>query len=453
MMKKQNFQNVDRRDFLRIGAAGLGAMALATKCSSQAPLNEPAVDFIAPAIENVRVGYVGVGNQGTGHVRNLVKIPGCEIVAIADIMPEYADRAAKICTDGGQRKPDLYTNGPEDYKRMCERDDIDLVYTATPWKLHVPVMVAAMESGKHGATEVPAAVTLDECWQMVETSERTQKYCIMMENCCYDRIEMMVLNMARQGLFGEVLHAQCGYRHDLRWHKFEPGFYVNDWRLKHSFDRDGNLYPTHGLGPVAQVMNVNRGDQFDYLVSMSSKSMGLNLYAAEHLGEDHPLATREYALGDINITLIRTKLGRTIEIYHDCSSPRPYSRDYLIQGTKGLMRKYPESRIHIEGRSEAHSWEDLDEYAQEFEHPLWTAKGEEARGAEHGGMDYIEDYRLIQCLRDGKPQDMDVYDAAAWSAVSELSEISVAKKSTSIDFPDFTRGAWENREPLGIVEA
>lgn len=453
-MKSQKKDSFDRRDFLRLGAAGLSLSVLSSQSLSETEKPaEPAKDFIAPAIDSVRIGYVGVGHQGTSHVVNLTKIKGCRVVAIADILPEHAERAAKICVDAGYEKPGLYTNGHEDFRRMCERDDIDLVYTATPWEWHVPVMVAAMESGKHSATEVPAAVTLDECWQLVDTSERTQKYAIMMENCCYDRIEMMVLNMVRKGFFGELIHAECGYLHDLRWNKLQPGNYVDDWRIKHSFTRDGNLYPTHGLGPVAQCMNINRGDQFDYMVSMSSKSLGLNLYAAEKFGEDNPLAKQKYALGDINVSVIHTKQGRVITLYHDCSSPRPYSRVNLVQGTKGLVRKWPTSLIHIEGKSPQHEWENIDEYLQKYEHPLWTAKAEEARGAGHGGMDYIEDYRLIQCLREGKKQDLDVYDAAAWSAVSELSEISVKKRSTSVDFPDFTRGTWKTREPLGIVSA
>ncbi len=456
MSDDSKYSNVNRRDFLRLGAtAGLGAAVLSRNSQAQGPkaLSDEAQDFVAPPIENVRVGYVGVGHQGTSHVANLLRIPGCQITAIADVLPEHAERAAKMCVEAGQAKPALYTKGPEDYKRLCESDNVDLVYTATPWNWHVPVCVAAMEAGKHAATEVPAAVTLDECWQMVETSERTKRYCIMMENCCYDRVEMMVLNMARQGLFGEVLHAECGYRHDLRTHKLSEEFYVDMWRIKHSFDRNGNLYPTHGLGPVAQVMNVNRGDQFDYLVSMSSKSLGLNLKAEEMYGKDHPLATQDYALGDINITLIRTKNGRTITIYHDTSSPRPYSRINLVQGTKGITRKWPTpSLVHIEGKSPQHQWEELEKYADKYEHPVWTAKGEEARGGGHGGMDYIEDYRLIQCLNEGTQQDLDVYDAAAWSAVAPVSEKSVAQRGASIDFPDFTRGAWKTRPSLGIIE-
>ncbi|MFC1502412.1 Gfo/Idh/MocA family protein [bacterium] len=337
--------------------------------------------------------------------------------------------------------------------RLCERDDLDLVYTATPWEWHVPVCVAAMEAGKHAATEVPAAVTLDECWQMVETSERTKKYCVMMENCCYDRQELLILNLVRKGMLGELINAECGYLHDLRHVKtdFEArGEAV--WRLEHSKHRNGNLYPTHGLGPVAQCMNINRGDRFDYLVSMSSMSRGLNLWCEKKFGPDHELAKLPYALGDVNVSLIRTKLGGTITVWHDCSSPRPYTRINLVQGTKGIARKWP-SRIYIEGRSPSHRWEDIKEYYKEFDHPLWKELTNKSRGAGHGGMDFIEDYRLIKCLREGLPLDMDVYDAAAWSAVSELSERSVANRSRPMNFPDFTRGLWKNRKPLEIVYA
>jgi len=286
---------------------------------------------------------------------------------------------------------------------------------------------------------------------MVETSERTKKYCIMMENCNYDRREMMYLNMVRQGIFGEILHGEAGYRHDLRRIKFENR---NEglWRREHSKNRNGNLYPTHGLGPVAQCMDINRGDRFDYLVSMSSNSRGLQLYAKANFEPDDPRANETYKLGDVNISLIKTVLGKTITLYHDCNLPRPYSRENRIQGTKGIAEGYP-NRVYIEGRGRRDRWVDLEELREEFEHPLWTAKGEAARNAGHGGMDYIEDYRLIRALQTGTPTDMDVYDAAAISAVCELSEISVANNGRPVDFPDFTRGAWRTREPLGIVEA
>ncbi len=450
-----------RRDFLRLAAGGVALGAGVGRLPQQTP-SDPAEPFVAPPLEVVRIGYVGVGGMGTAHVRNLVRIPGCEIRAVCDIVPERVERAQQIVVDAGFPKPEGYDRGPHDFMRLCERDDLDLVYTATPWEWHVPVCLAAMEAGKHAATEVPAAVTLEECWQLVETSERTRRCCIMMENCCYDREEMMIFNMVYHGLLGEVIHGAAGYLHDLRKVKFNfPARGEAIWRLAHSIRRNGNLYPTHGLGPIAQVMGINRGDQFDYLVSMSTKAMGLAEYAAEVFGQDSRWAKIHYSLGDVNVTLIRTKKGRTITLYHDTDLPRPYSRIHLVQGTRGIARKWPDPRrknglrgfVYIEGKSPEHHWEPLEDYREEYEHPLWKDLEERSKGAGHGGMDYIEDYRLIKCLREGVPLDMDVYDAAAWSAISELSEISVANRSRPVDVPDFTRGAWQHRKPLGILRA
>jgi len=386
-------------------------------------------------------------------VRNLARIRGAEIRAVCDLIPERVENAQKIIQKAGYDKPAGYSNGEWDFKNLCQRDDIDLVYTATPWEWHVPVCLEAMNNGKHAATEVPAAFRLEDCWKLVETSENTQRYCIMMENCCYDREEMMILNMVRQGVLGELLHAECGYLHDLRALKFD--FEAKGealWRTAHSIQRNGNLYPTHGLGPVAQCMNINRGDQFDYMVSVSTLSRGLNLFAEKKYGPDSEWAKKRYALGDINTSIIKTKLGRTIIVIHDCSTPRPYTRINMVQGTKGIAQKWP-NQIYIEDVSPNDEWQDLESYSAQYEHPLWSAKGEEARDAGHGGMDYIEDFRLIHCLLHGLQPDLDVYDAAAWSAVTPLSEISVAERGKSVDFPDFTRGAWHTREPLGIVGA
>lgn len=443
--------NFDRRDFLKTGAlTGIGAAIAQLPISGCSHTPVPAMlgrptDFTAPPADPVKIGYVGVGHQGSAHVRNLVKIEGAQITALCDIVPEKVQRSAKLVTDAGFPEPAAYTKGPADYIRMCENENLDLVFTATPWRLHTPLCVAAMKNGKHAATEVPAAVTLDECWQLVQTSEETKQYCIMMENCCYDYFEMAVLNMVKHGLFGDLLNARCGYLHDLRELKLSKSFYENHWRLKHSIERNGDLYPTHGLGPVAQCMDINRGDAFDYLVSMSSPSYGLNLYAAEKFGADSPEAKQNYALGDVVTTLIKTKKGKTIVLTHDTNTPRPYSRDILIQGTKGIARKYPEEKIHIEGKSPGHLWEDFSNYTEKYEHPIWTELREKSRGAGHGGMDFIEDYRLVRAIRKGIQPDMDVYDAAAWSVVSALTEQSIANNSQPVSFPDFTRGMWKQK--------
>jgi predicted dehydrogenase len=402
-------------------------------------------------MERVRVGFVGVGGMGSVHVRNLLKIEGVEIRAVCDIVPEKVTRVQGWVEEAGQPQPARYDRGETDYERMCEAEDLDLVFTATPWRWHVPVCVAAMRNGKHAATEVPAAYTIDGCWELVETAEATRKHCVMMENCCYGRSEMIVLNLVRRGLLGDVLHAEGGYLHDLRAIKFSRDG-EGLWRRAHSETRNGNLYPTHGLGPVAQCMNINRGDQFDFVVSMSGPSRGLPDYARTHLDATDSRRSERYVLGDVNTTLIQTAMGKTITVVHDTNLPRPYSRINLVQGTRGVVQGYPD-RVHIEGRSPGHGWEELSAYAEEFEHPLWRKFGAAHQDLGHGSMDFIESYRLIHCLRNGLPMDMDVYDAAAWSVICELSERSVANRSRPVDVPDFTRGAWKTTSPLGIVDA
>jgi predicted dehydrogenase len=443
----------DRRDFLKTAAiGGLGLTYDPGAAAGERPRPPAAaagLPFTAEPLQTVRIGFVGVGHQGTSHVGNFLRIPGVEIRALCDVTPANAERAAALVVEAGRPKPVLYTRGLEDFRRMIDSEELDLVFNATPWEWHAPVMLYAMRNGKHAATEVPMAVTLDECWELVETAESSRRHAVMMENCCYDRTEMMIFRMVRENLFGELLHAECGYLHDLRELKLTD-FYYDRWRVKHSIARNGDLYPTHGIGPVAQWLDINRGNQFDYLVSMGGPSKGLQRWAAEHIGPDSPEAKQTYALSDVVNTLIRTKAGQTILITHDTGSPRPYSRKVLLQGTHGLVRKYPDQRIHIEGRSEAHRWENLSDYQARYEHPIWTQLEEQSRGAGHGGMDYIEDFRLIEALRAGRPTDMDVYDGAAWTAVIMLSEQSIADRSRPQDFPDFTRGAWSGRPPLEL---
>ncbi|NUQ20219.1 MAG: Gfo/Idh/MocA family oxidoreductase [Gemmatimonadaceae bacterium] len=458
---------IERRDFLKTLAVagaglGLGACHVPGAGAPNVPASvagariasgvAPTQLFSAPAIPTVRVGFVGVGHQGTSHVQNFTKIPGVEIRAICDILPEHVERSQKIVTDADQPKPEGYSRGPEDFRRMCEEAQIDLVFNATPWEWHTPVMLAAMNAGKHAATEVPMAVSLEELWQLVETAERTKRHCVMMENCCYDRTEMMILRMVREGAFGELLHGECGYLHDLRQLKLTD-YYVGRGRIKHSIRRNGDLYPTHGVGPVAQWMNVNRGNRFDYLVSMASQSRGLNLWAAEHIGPESAEARQRYALGDVCTTVIRTTGGQTIVVTHNTSNPRPYSRNILLQGTKGLIRKYPEEKIYLEGKSPNDQWEPTTAYQAQYEHPIWKTLEGPSAGAGHGGMDYIEDYRLVQALRSGTPTDADVYDGAACTSVIMMSEASIANRGAPQAMPDFTRGAWQSRPPLGIVDA
>lgn len=443
-----HLHGVTRRDFVTAGAiASLGVAAPAFGRAQQ-PQTTPL--FAAPALERVRMGVVGIGGMGSVHLDNFLQIEGVEVKAVCDVVPEKVARAKAKVVRAGQPEPVGYDRGPRDFERMCAEQEIDLVLTATPWEWHVPVCLAAMRNGKHAATEVPAAYTVDDCWQLVETAERTRKHCVMLENCCYDRREMLMLNLVRQGLFGEVLHGECSYQHDLRDVKFSTDG-EGLWRRAHATRRNGNLYPTHGLGPIAQCMNVNRGNRFDYLVSMSGPSRGLQLWQQEHLAADDPRRSERYVLGDVNVTLIKTAIGQTIYLVHDTNLPRPYSRIDAIQGTHGLMQGWPD-RISIEGRSPAHRWETLDTYFQQFEHPLWRSERVRQASGGHGGMDFLEDWRLIVCLRNGVPLDMDVYDAAAISAVCELTERSVASRSRAMDVPDFTRGRWRTRPPLGIIE-
>ena len=352
---------------------------------------------------------------------------------------------------GDQPKPAGFARGPRDFERLCAEAPVDLVYTATPWEWHVPVLLAALKNGRHGATEVPAAMTVEDCWQLVEAAERERKHCVMMENCCYDRRELLALHLVRKGLLGEILHGECGYLHDLRDVKFSKEG-EGLWRRAWSMRFDGNLYPTHGLGPIAQCMNVNRGNRFDYLVSMSGNSRGLQAYAAEHFADADPRRRETFKLGDVNLSLIRTIKGQTITLVHDTNLPRPYSRINRVQGTRGIIEGWPD-RIYIEGRSPEHRWEPLDHYYEEFEHPLWKSERVRRATGGHGGMDFLEDWRLIQCLRQGLPTDQNVYDAAAWSAIVDLTIKSVANRSRPADVPDFTRGKWQTIPPLGIIES
>ncbi len=403
------------------------------------------IELTCEPIDTVRMAIIGLGMRGIGAVNRYTFIENVKIVALCDVVPENVEKSQQILIDKGFPKADSYT-GEEDWKKICERTDIDLIYVCTHWDLHTPIAVYAMEHGKHIATEVPAALTIAECWQLVETAEKTQKHCIQLENCIYDFFEITTLNMAQQGLFGEIVHAEGAYIHDLRWLNFEENRgYWNMWRLKHLEKTDGNTYPTHGLGPVSHVMNIHRGDKMNYLVSMSTNQFGMSAYAKKKFGDSSDYAKRNYQKGDMNTSIIKTEKGKTIMLQHDVTSPRPYSRLHTISGTKGFVQKYPREGIALDPN--AHHFlsdEKRDSILKLYVHPIVKDIEEKAKEVGgHGGMDFIMDYRLIYCLRNGLPLDQDVYDAAEWSSIIELSKISATNQGISLKIPDFTRGAWD----------
>ena len=452
-----------RRDFLKksiVGSLAIGATGL-TGCSGQdKAISRPRqgksmMGFRCDPIPTVRIGVVGLG-RGSGAVYRMARIEGCTIVAISDLVPERIERTQKHLKDVGRSEAIVYTGGEEEWKKMCERDDIDLIYSVTPWNLHVPIALYAMEHGKHVATEMPIALTVDDCWALVDTAEKTQRHCMMLENCCYDFFELDTLNMVRNDVFGDIIHCECGYIHDQRNLHFNKDNYPHPymWRLQYIKKQTGCPYPSHGLGPVAQVMGINRGDRFDYLTSMSTNQYGYTLYAEKKFGKDSLEAKDTYVLGDMNTTLIRTVNGRTITLQHDITSPRPYDRIHKISGTKGYAVKYPEEKIALE--PDAHAFlkpEEFKTLMDKYKHPLIKHIGEKAKTVGgHGGMDFMMDWRLIYCLRNGLPLDQDVYDAVTWSCIVELSEQSVLNRSCTLDVPDFTRGDWENARPWPVID-
>lgn len=448
----------NRRDFLKMG--GASALTLAANWDAQASTankdKTKAVfnmsGYAAPKLETVRIGFIGVGNRGSGSVTRVNRVEGVETKAICDKREVKARESADKLEKMGI-KVDLYYENEDSWKKMCERPDIDLIYIATPWHLHTPMAVYAMKQGKHVAIEVPAATTMEECWQLVETSESTKKHCMMLENTCYDFFELLTLNMARQGYFGEIIHVEGAYLHDLRDSLMTDGKYSDNWRLKQNL-RNGSLYPTHGLGPVSQVLNLNRGDRMDYLVSTSSNDFTLHDIAVENAKKDNyyqQFVDKKFR-GNLNVTTIKTLKGKTIMIQHDVSTPRPYSRIHLVSGTNGIAQKYPEPGRISDHKHEWLKEAELAKLQEEFTPPIVKKIGEMAKQVGgHGGMDFMMDWRMIDCLRNGIPLDQDVYDAALWSAVAPLSEASVKNRSKSIDVPDFTRGNWKTNEPMDIT--
>lgn len=411
--------------------------------------------FAAPAMETVRIGIIGLGMRGPGAVQRLCYVDGAEIVALCDIEKDRVGAAAEILEKHGRPEAALYSGSEDVWKELCERDDVDLVYIVTDWKTHATMAKYAMEHGKHVAIEVPAAMTMAEIWDLIETSERTRRHCMQLENCVYDFFELTTLNMAQKGLFGEILHGEGAYIHNLESYWDE---YYNDWRLLYNRDHRGDVYPTHGIGPVCQALDIHRGDKMNVLVSMDTKSVNGKGFYEKHRGA----LEGEFQNGDHTMTMISTEKGKTIMIQHDVTTPRPYNRLYQLTGTKGFANKYPiegymvdkevlgmdeksHGKVNHENLSE-HDFvpEDVrDALMEQYKHPIQVELEEKAKKVGgHGGMDFIMDYRLVYCLRNGLPLDMDVYDLAEWCCLAELTGISIHNGNAPVEVPDFTRGAW-----------
>ena len=409
---------------------------------------EDMIQFAANPIADVGIGVVGLGMRGSDAVERLTFVPGCHVAAICDLLPERAEASLKYLNDKGL-SANTYSGEEESWKSLCQDPSVDLVYICTDWLHHVPVALYAMEHGKHVAIEVPSAETLQACWDLVDTSERTRRHCLILENCCYDFFELTALTMAQQGVFGEIIHAEGAYNHNL-----DPYWkaYWNNWRLDFNSRHRGDLYPTHGFGPVCQALDIHRGDRLTTLVAMDTDAFNGPKHAKAAGMEDKP-----FQQGDVTMTMLRTQKGKTILIEHDVMTPRPYSRMYQLVGTDGYAEKYPVQGICLRsggsqdvdyqnlGREIIYRGEALEALMAKYQSPILTpelvAKAREVGG--HGGMDFIMDYRMVYCLNNGLPLDMDVYDLAEWCCVTELSRISLENGGAPVAVPDFTRGAWD----------
>jgi predicted dehydrogenase len=443
-------KNFNRRDFIKTSL-------IAGTATSMVPSY-----VFGKSSQRLQVGIIGTGFRGQVMSKLLLDRPDVDIPVICDIDDRMIEMVLNIFEKQGRPKPKIYKEGPEDFKNMVSKEDLDAVYIATPWEWHHPMSIAAMENGCNVGTECPAALSVKECWDLVNTSEKTGKICMIMENVNYRRDILAVLNMVRQGLFGELLHCQGGYQHDLRHVKFndglgaygggvefgEEGFSEARWRTQHSIDRNADLYPTHGLGPVSPMLDINRGNRMLHLTSTATQSRGLHKYIVDNESENHPNAKIDFKLGDIVTTVIKCAKGQTIMLNHDTNSPRPYSLNFRVQGTKGLWMKDNKS-IYIEGMSpESHRWEEDESYLRKFDHPLWKKFEDEASGSGHGGMDFFIARAFIEALKDINAPVIDVYDAVSMSVIVPLSEKSIRLDSASVKIPDFTRGKWKTNKPI-----
>ena len=463
-------KKLDRRDFIKkstLTAAAFSSTPILSSCVDSDPSkknNSIYMGSFAPSkLSTVRAAFVGVGHRGKDHLKFFSSLPNTEVVAISDLYEENVIQMRQLVKEAaGENRHNTiaeYWGDKNKWRVMLEETKPDVVFIATNWKNHAPMAIGAMESGAHAFVEVPLALTIEDLWKIVDTSETTQKHCMMMENVNYGRDELLFLNMCRKGVLGELLHAEAAYIHELRSQMKDEEKGTGSWRTPHYAEGRGNLYPTHGLGPVAQYMNLARKeDNFKSLISYSTPALGRKLYAEKNYSKDHKWNQLDFKNGDLNTSIIKTNLGRTIMLQWDETSPRPYTRHNLIQGTKGTLAGFP-TRVALEGGVEGitenhHKWvqgDQLEAVYEKYDHPLYKRLNEKSKGSGHGGMDGIMMYRIVECLQNGLPLDQNLYEGCFWSAVTELSGKSIDQDGAPQKFPDFTRGNWKNTTPLNII--
>ncbi|MFC5044135.1 Gfo/Idh/MocA family protein [Aquimarina hainanensis] len=417
------------------------------------------------ASKELRLGLIGVGLRGTNHLRNVLLRDDVRVTAICDIDKTRIDLSLDSIKKAGKPKPKVFGKDELDYRNLLDKENVDAVIISTPWLWHTRMAKDAMKAGKYTGLEVSAANTLEECWDLVNTYEETGAHLMILENVNYRRDIMAVLNMVRKNVFGELVHFRCGYQHDLRFVKLndgktaygrgvefgEKGISESKWRTLHSVKRNADVYPTHGVGPIATMCDINRGNKFVSISSNASKSIGLHNYIVKHGGKEHPNASVKFKQGDVITSTIETAKGETIIVTHDCNLPRPYSLGFRVQGANGLW-EVDGNRIYIEGKSEPHRWEEANKWLAEYDHPLWKKYGEHATGAGHGGMDFFVINAFVESAKQNIAPPLDVYDAAAWSAITPLSEVSIENNGEPQNFPDFTRGMWVKRKPYDWIK-
>jgi predicted dehydrogenase len=449
---------MERRKFIK-DTATVAAITAATPYLSFGANRKPS--------DVIRVGFIGVGARGLGTLSLALRRSDLEVTALCDTDALTMAKALKMVEKAGKKQPASFTEGPYAYRDLLDRKDVDAVFVCTPWEWHTPMSVDAMRAGKAVACEVAGAMSVDECWQLVRTQEQTATPFMIMENVCYRRDVMAVLNMVRQNVFGELIHLEGGYQHDLREVKMndgvnyygggvefgDKGYSEAKWRTLHSVHRNGELYPTHGIGPVGSMINLNRGNRFEYLTSMASKSRGLHDHIIRHPkgGPDHPNAAVRFRLGDVVTTSIMTANGETIRLTHDTNLPRPYSLGFRVQGTRGIWMDLNQS-VYIEGKSPSHKWEAAESYLTQYDHPLWQKYANDASGAGHGGMDWFVMNAFVEALKLKAEMPLDVYDHASWAVITCLSEQSIAQGGEPQSFPDFTDGKWMHRKPIFALD-